>query len=128
MKRTLLLTLLCSVQLSTASNNPPIQSAQAIRAIVGEAANQGERGMLTLAGAMRNRGHLKGVYGLKNPCADKQPAWVWARAERAWAMSATNDLSRGATHWENVKAFGTPYWARTMTITVVEKDHTFFKK
>jgi hypothetical protein len=124
MKKSILLTLLCSALPCLAGQLP---DRAAIRAIVGEAANQGERGMLTLAGAMRNRGHLRGVYGLKNPCADKQPAWVWARAERAWAMSATNDLSHGATHWENVKAFGTPYWARTMTITVVEKDHTFFK-
>ena len=36
----------------------------AIRAIVGEAANQGSQGMLAIACAIRNRGHLKGAYGL----------------------------------------------------------------
>lgn len=104
----------------------PFSERDAVRAIVGEAANQGERGMLALAGAIRNRGTLKGVYGLKNPSADKQPAWVWRQAERAWAMSATNDLSLGATHWENTKAFGVPYWAASMQVTVIIKDHTFY--
>ena len=104
-----------------------IDSRLAVRAIVGEAANQGERGMLAVAGAIRNRGTLRGVYGVKNPIADRQPAWVWARAEKAWRESATNDVTHGATHWENCRAFGTPAWARSMTVTATIKDHTFFK-
>jgi hypothetical protein len=106
---------------------PPLDSRLAVRAIVGEAANQGERGMLAVAGAIRNRGTLRGVYGVKNPVADRQPAWVWARAEKAWRDSATNDVTHGATHWENCRAFGTPAWARSMTVTATIKDHTFFK-
>ena len=83
--------------------------------------------MLAVAGAIRNRGTLSGVYGLRNPAVTKQPAWVWTRARHAWAASATNDITGGATHWENVKAFGLPDWARGMQQTAAIKDHVFFK-
>jgi spore germination cell wall hydrolase CwlJ-like protein len=98
-----------------------------VRAIIGEAANQGELGMVAVGNVIRNRGHLRGLYGLRNPMVDKQPAWVWRQAERAWAQSATNDVVHGATHFENVKAFGRPRWAAGMRVTVVIKDHTFYK-
>jgi hypothetical protein len=106
----------------------PIRECDATRAIVGEAANQGERGMLAVACAVRNRGSLRGVYGFKNPMADKQPAWVWKQAKMAWRKSASVDITKGATHWENVKAFGEPAWARKMKKTVTINDHTFYKK
>lgn len=101
--------------------------ADAVRAIVGEAANQGRDGMLAVACAIRNRGSLKGVYGLRNPAAGKQPAWCWERARTAWASSLTNDTVLGATHWENTKAFGTPYWAKSLTPTVKINAHQFYK-
>ena len=84
--------------------------------------------MLAVAGAIRNRGSLKGVCGVKAKHVDKQPAWVWRQAELAWAMSATNDITHGATHWENVKAFSIPYWAKDMRVTLVLGDHTFFAR
>jgi hypothetical protein len=105
-----------------------ISDAAATRAIVGEAANQGYRGMLAVAGAIRNRGTLRGVYGLHNPSANQQPAWVWSWARRAWSESRTNDITLGATHWENVKAFGHPYWARSLRKTVRIGDHQFYRK
>lgn len=104
-----------------------VPQEQAIRAIVGEAANQGRAGMLAVAGAIRNRGTLKGVYGLKSKVLSQQPEWVWERARLAWAMSATNDISRGATHWENIKAFGEPRWAKSLTVTTNIGSHTFYK-
>jgi hypothetical protein len=84
--------------------------------------------MLAVAGAIRNRGSLKGVYGLKNPIADKQPDWCWQRARAAWAISKTNDITRGASHWENTKAFGVPYWAKSLTVKTNIGAHTFYGK
>lgn len=121
----LLLTILL---LSTNCFAAPISDAQAVRAIVGEAANQGRAGMLAVAGAIRNRGTLRGVYGVKNPIANQQPAWVWERARTAWASSATNDITHGATHWENFSAFGKPRWAEAMTVTTNIGAHTFMKE
>ena len=85
--------------------------------------------MYAVACAIRNRGTLRGVYGLKSPHADKQPARIWEQARSAWVKSATGpDTTFGATHWENVKAFGKPRWAKHMKATVVIRDHTFFKQ
>ena len=123
MKSKIAIAILCCVT----SCGAAIKDADAVRAIVGESSNQGERGMLAVAAAIRNRGTLKGVYGLRNPIADKQPEWVWSRARKAWSQSATNDITLGATHWENTKAFGVPYWAKSMRATITVKDHTFYK-
>lgn len=118
----------CLLSATLTSRGAEIPQRDAVRAIVGEAANQGYKGQLAVAGAIRNRGTLRGVYGLKNPIADKQPAWVWKQAERAWLESRTNNIVGGADHWEAVGNFGVPKWASNMTVTVVIKDHTFYQK
>lgn len=105
----------------------PIDDSKAVCAIIGEAANQGPTGMLAVACAIRNRGSLDGVMGLKAVHIRTEPAWVWKRARVAWTRSATNDITGGATCWENEKAFRRPYWARYMRKTVVIGDHTFYR-
>lgn len=131
-------TTLAAVVLAVASLNPqeaqarssvPFSDDQAVRAIVGEAENQGYLGMLAVAHAIRNRGTLQGVVGAERNLRFV-PAWVWDKARQAWKSSATGpDITYGATHWENVRAFGMPSWADdTMKCTTVIKDHFFFKK
>lgn len=105
-----------------------ITDSNAIRTIVGEAGNQGYTGMIAVGNVIRTRKNLNGFYGFKNPIVEKQPKWVWEQAKHAWAESKTNNIVNGATHFENVKAFGTPYWAKDMVKTATIKDHTFFKK
>ena len=65
-----------------------IPDASAIRAIVGEAGNQSDLAMLAVAGSLRQRGTLQGVYGVSAPVAAHPSAALWARAARAWARSA----------------------------------------
>ena len=112
----------------TVSCRRAISDSMAIRAIIGEAGNQGERGMLAVACAIRNRGTLKGVYGVKAKHVDKEPAYVWTMARKAWADSAVKDITNGATHWENIKAFGKPYWVKSMVKVYEHKDHIFYKE
>lgn len=73
-----------------------IEAQDAIRAILGEAGpSYAER--LAIAHAIRNRGHLGGVYG-----RSKAPtATDWQNGCRAWqeASSSSLDPVRGATHW-----------------------------
>jgi hypothetical protein len=81
------------------------------RAIIGEAAGEPFATKLAIASALRNRDSLDGVRGFSNSrMIDVQPAYVWADAHRAWAMSATNDIVNGATFFESSN-FPTPYWA-----------------
>ena len=98
----------------------------AVRAIVGESSDQGARGMLAVACAIRNRGTLAGVMGLKAHHIKTEPRWVWQRARQAWADSLKGDITGGAVSWENEKVFGKPYWARYMRRTVQIADHVFY--
>ena len=81
-----------------------IKDKDAIRAIIGEASDQGYTGMLYVAVGIRNRGTLKGVYGLKAKHVDKEPDWVWDLAKKAWKESEYNRVHSGDM-WENIIAF-----------------------
>lgn len=110
-----------------------IDNDRAINAIIGEAENQGYMGQLYVACAIRNRGTLKGVYGENAPrvLGKKYSDVIYLQAETAWKLSATSDSCqdiKGATHWENIKAFGTPYWAKKMHKTFQYLDHVFYAK
>jgi len=86
MKRAALFSLLSLSAI--AAGAAQITDAAAIRAIVGEAAGQSDRAMLAVAGALRNRGTVQGVYGASSPVTCHSSPDVWARAARAWAQSA----------------------------------------
>lgn len=103
-----------------------INDADAIKAIMGEASNQGFEGMTAIGEAIRNRGSLNGVYGLTARHIYKEPSWVWVQAEKAWKASKTSNLTHGSRHWENIRAFGTPYWAKGHQPVVTIKDHAFY--
>jgi hypothetical protein len=105
-----------------------IPEETAIICIIGEAANQGDKGMLALAEALRNRGTTKGVYGCQSNLHARQPKRVHQQALNAWRKSATSNITDGATHWENIKAFGKPYWVDSMERVYEYKDHVFYKK
>ena len=100
---------------------------EAIRAIVGEASNQGYDGMYAVACSVKNRGHLRGVYGLKAPHVESEPSWVWKMASEAFYASLQGtDVTNGATHWESTD-FPTPYWVKDMEITYKLGKHVFYK-
>lgn len=104
---------------------------------IAEAANQGIDGMHAVSNVIRNRGmSLQGFSGYnrvkKFGGADAylaaQPRWIVDRATRAWKESADRDITNGATHFENVEAFGLPRWARDMDTTAKIGAHTFFRE
>lgn len=105
-----------------------IPEDDAVRILIGEAANQGKVGMIAVAEVLRKRGSTKGFCGLKGKHVDSQPAWVWEMARKAWRASEKTNYTRGATHFENLEDFGTPYWAENMEVVFVHKDHTFYRE
>jgi hypothetical protein len=106
-----------------------IPQDKAVLAIIGEAEGEGYKGMLAVAGAIRNRGSLKGVYGLNAPRVVKHrySLATYKLAQQAWQESAFSDITGGATHWEGTK-FKTPYWANGMIKTVVIGNQAFYKE
>lgn len=106
-----------------------IDDQKAVLSIIGEAENQGPKGMLAVACAIRNRGTLKGVFGLNAPRVKRSlyNAATLKAARNAWNMSKIKDITGGADHWENVTAFGRPYWAASMTKTITIGSHNFYR-
>lgn len=99
----------------------------AIKAIIGEASGEGFVGMRCVASAIRNRGTLKGVYGLHAKHVNKQPKWVWKMARKAWKDSKTKDYVSGSSFWEGTK-FKKPYWASDMQVVMVVGNQRFYKE
>lgn len=123
----LLMAILCP--LNAFAKTPSFTSENAIKAIIGEAENQGYDGMYAVACAIRNRGTLKGVYGVNAQRVKKQlySHDTWVKARKAWFDSKNGpDVTIGSISWENLD-FGEPYWAKSMTKTVKIGSHTFYK-
>lgn len=122
----------------TVASADTISRERAINAIIGEAEDQGQMGMNLIACAIRNRGTLEGVYGEKSKRVTKKmyPEEIYDMAAAAWDLSAPSDkygfipcaMLHGATHWENIKAFGRPYWIKDMIVTHRYGDHVFYRK
>ena len=123
-------TILACLMLYCTSANAEVPESLAVRAIMGEARGEPFIGKVALAEAIRNRGHLRGVYGLKVPMSklNKEPAWVWADARRAWEESKKTNLTKGASFWENTDDFGMPYWSKGMVMTAKIGRHRFFRE
>lgn len=121
---------LAIVCFSEPTHEESIDKKSAVCAIIGEAENQGYQGMLAVAGAIRNRGTLKGVYGVNSPRIKKHlySKKIFLLAEKAWAVSASLDITNGADHWENISAFGCPQWVKKCVETFRYKDHIFYKE
>ena len=80
-----------------------ISDRDAVRAIIGEGANQSDDALAGIASAIHNRGNLRGVFGLRNPIVDTASDALWARARRAWNL-AKNGVDAAA----GCKFFGCP--------------------
>ena len=109
------------------TNHVPVELNPAVRAIIGEAASEPYRTQLAIASAIRNRGTLNGVLGLRNAkMIDAQTPRTFAIAMKAWNESATNNIVQGATHFESVN-FKTPDWARGMKCVATVGKFNFYK-
>ena len=104
-----------------------IKDKDAVRAIIGEASGEGLAGMRAVASAIRNRGHLRGVFGLRAKHVNSEPSWVWAMAKKAWADSKRYDYVNQATHWEGT-SFKIPYWAKSMKLVKRVGNQNFYKE
>lgn len=103
---------------------------QEVYCVIGEAESEGAIGMQAVSEAIRNRGHLRGVYGCKAPrvIGKKYSQRTLEIARKAWADSAgSGDITHGATHWEGT-AFKTPYWAKDMIVTATIANQRFYKE
>jgi hypothetical protein len=108
-----------------------------INSIVGEE-SQSYRGMVAVANAIRNRmkdsyykdNILHGVYGRTADHVRHEKPEVFAKARKAWAESATHDITDGAIFWGNsndVSKFQQQAWFRNVEFTTQIDGHYFFR-
>ena len=100
----------------------------AVRIIVGEAGDQGLKGMTCVGEVLRRRGSIKGFYGYHSKRIKKQPKSVWKNAEKAWKQSAYTNYTNGANHFANVRQFRRPSWIKYCVKTYEYKDHVFYRE
>lgn len=83
-----------------------ITDQRAIAGIVGEYAVNDEYGMRIFAHAIRNRGTLKGVYGVYARHNLTEPGYIWELASLAWFESKNEaDISNGADSWYSYRDY-----------------------
>ena len=122
------------LMLSSCNSTPAIASNldhdQVTKAIMGEAGGQDYSEKLAIACAIRNRGTLRGVYGLNSKTS--YPPEVWQESGKAWAESEYHDVTGGASHWlsnwdlEHSRA-SLIAWRYTMKETLRTENFTFYK-
>lgn len=109
-----------------------VSAKAAVRVILGEAADQDFRTKLAVAEVIRRRKTLSVFSAARRPhlqqFADAQPKRVQKEARRAWESSAYTNIADGATHFENVAAFGEPWWSREMIAVAHFGKLTFYRK
>lgn len=105
----------------------PLTEDAALRVIIGEAANQDLRGMICVAEVLRRRGTIKGFYGYHAKHIAREPKSTWKLAKQAWEQSKSTNYTNGADHFENIRHFSKPWWAKHFEKTYEYKDHVFYK-
>lgn len=126
MKPNLLLRLGVALLASASAVAAQLSERDAVRAIVGEAAGESYQGKLAVASVLRRRGSLQGFYGYHGKHVDRQPAWVFEQARKAWRESAVKDYANGATHFESTD-FKRPAWSLRMREVLRIGKHVFFR-
>lgn len=125
----------CQKKVHSAEITPP---ADLYKGIIGEAVGEGYEGMYAVACVYRNRlakGLPLGCVAMKRPdlnrFVNKQGRKYEILAKRIIHEVFINqmlDVSKGATHYENVSSFGRPFWAKDMKITARIGKHTFYRE
>ena len=102
----------------------------AVKVILGEAADQSFRGKVAVGEVIRNRGEIEGFSSTQKDLDrfyHEQPERTRTQARLAWIVSRFTNFTRGADHFDNIKAFGVPEWAKDMKKTVMIGDTQFYK-
>ncbi len=100
----------------------------AVRVLIGEAADQGLKGMICVGEVLRRRGSIKGFDGYRSKHINSEPRSVWVKAAKAWEHCAHTNYTKGADHFANIRKFGKPWWVRYCVKTYEYKDHVFYKE
>jgi hypothetical protein len=110
---------------------------QITKCIISEAIGESEQGQIAVAFVFKTRlekGLSLGSCGYKRKDIDefiaRQPKSKVERVKFLWNLVKQNKLVNpvpDCTHFENIRAFGVPYWAKDMIEVKTIGNHTFYK-
>lgn len=113
-----------------------ITDEKAVQCLLGEARGDGYASLLGHAEAIRNRGHLRGVYGCSVKVSKAEIAYlekkgILKQAFMAWEASKTTNTVKGASFWGSLKVDGA--WIKKMEQsgfkrTAVINNTAFYRK
>jgi spore germination cell wall hydrolase CwlJ-like protein len=105
--------------------------------LIAESVSDGYNGMYATACVVRNRLHNGLNTGLVALKRKDLHAFVKRQGVKYEYMAKdivskvfqqnSKDITRGATHYENINRYGIPRWAKNMVITIKIGEHTFYK-
>lgn len=96
----------------------------AVQCILGEARGESKLGMIAVAEAIRNRGHLKGVYGCDSKFKVKKS--TRSLAKLAWRVSKNTNVVKLGDHWHSTDE-PIVWWEKYGELTVIIGKHKFYK-
>ena len=145
MKTLTAITGLAAVTSVQAAQNEPSYEDQLVAAVlVAEAGGEGYQGLRAVHETICNRAKAKGwsrqrvvlqpkQYSCLNKC-DPDRLIAICKHHKAWngalkvAMSKPGNITKGATHYDNVGRWGKPEWAKEMKEVATIKHHVFYKQ
>jgi len=108
-----------------------------IKGLIGEAIGEPSRGIIAVAWVLRNRldnGMSIGFCALDrsdlNYFISVQPEWKKDLVRDIWNKVKSGqiiDITNGAKYFENINAFGQPYWVDHVEFVVEIGNHRFYK-
>ncbi len=107
---------------------------EAILSIIGEAESEPYLGKVAIAASIVNRGHLRGVYGLKSVrvLQHKYSQDVYDEAKLAWEYVKKNGVGNWqATGWGNagdIAQFKRKGWFKNCEVVAHVGSHWFYKE
>ena len=104
-----------------------IPEQTAVRVLVGEAADQGMKGMVCVGEVLHLRGSIDGFDGYFSARANSEPKIIWKMAAKAWEISRYTHYTKGADHFYDIHLTQPPSWVNDGVFTYRYKDHLFYK-
>lgn len=114
-----------------------IDERTALRIVLAEAEGEPQIGRIAIGEVLRQRNSVKPFCGFKAVTYRNGAFYRGNRkidditvgqALKAWRESERTNYTKKATHFENVKAFGVPYWAHQMEETCRIGNHVFYRE
>ena len=107
-----------------------VNPTEAVNAIIGESEAEPFIGKIAIGEAIRNKGNLRGVYGLSSTRITKASSRVRAECEAAWRESRASSLVGDASVWgtdSDVRKFKKSRWFRSYEFVRRIGNHSFFR-